>query len=230
MSQEIRVLSTKKLLLNQKQFLLNAGFKLIEADFIQIQYLPFQLQNTPSLLLFTSQNGVKSVLRNESINAIKNIPAICVGIKTKLLLEQNGFKVLAMQEYAEQLAPIIQSQFNSYEIAFFAGNIRRDTLPTALQQAQIKYTEYTVYENTVTDVKIKTPIQAILFYSPSGIKSYLKTHTITNEVCFCIGKTTANALNGITPNVVIANQQTIENVIIQCINYYKKHGIQSTKL
>lgn len=222
MNANVRVLSTKKLLVNQKQFLLNAGFSVLEADFIQIQHLPFQLKSKPNVLLFTSQNGVKSVLENPEISVLKNIPTICVGIKTKKLLESNGFKVLAMQEYAEELAPIIQSDFKNFEIAFFAGNIRRDTLPNAMQQVNINYTEYTVYQNTSAPVQITTPVQAILFYSPSGIKSYLQNHTITTEVCFCIGTTTANALNGVTNNIVIANQQTIENVIIQCINYYKK--------
>ena len=222
MLKEIRVLSTKKLLFNQKQFLLNAGFSVLEADFISIQELPFTLQNTPSLLLFTSQNAVKSVLKNPNINFLKTVPCVCVGIKTKELLENSGFKVLAMKEYAEELAPILQSSFNTFEIAFFAGNIRRDTLPNALNQAAINFTEYTVYQNSSSQIKINTPVDALLFYSPSGIKSYLKENTITHHVCFCIGTTTAQALNGITNNIVIANQQTIENVIIQCINYYKK--------
>lgn len=222
MLKEIRVLSTKKLLFNQKQFLLNAGFSVLEADFISIQEIPFTLQKIPDLLLFTSQNAVKSVVKNQESSFLKKIPCVCVGIKTKDLLEKFGFNVLAMKEYAEELAPIIQSNYHTNEIAFFAGNIRRDTLPNALKHANINFTEYTVYQNTSSQIKINTPLDAILFYSPSGIKSYLKENTITHQVCFCIGTTTAQALDGVTNNIVIAKQQTIENVIIQCINYYKK--------
>ena len=123
MKSQISILSTKKLQSNQKNFLLNAGFSLIEADFIKISILPFQLKNTPTLLLFTSQNAVESVLKNEKSNHLKNIPAICVGIKTKRLLEKNGFRVLAMEEYAQRLAPIIQKDFSKEHIAFFAGNL-----------------------------------------------------------------------------------------------------------
>ena len=65
MENKICVLSTKKLQSNQKQFLLNAGFSVIEADFIKISTLPFQLKKTPTLLLFTSQNAVESVLKNK---------------------------------------------------------------------------------------------------------------------------------------------------------------------
>lgn len=215
------ILSTKKLKSNQKSFLLNAGFSMIEADFIKISLLPFQLKKHPDLLLFTSQNAVESVLNNEKVNDLKNIPAICVGSKTRKLLEENGFKVLETKEYAEDLAPIIQQKFSKEHIAFFAGNIRRNTLPEAMQEKDISFDEYLVYQNDESSVTIEAKTDGILFFSPSGIKSYLKQNTITYQMCFCIGTTTADALKGITENIVIANEQTVENVIIQCINYYK---------
>src|SRR5690606_14370585 len=221
MENKICVLSTKKLQSNQKQFLLNAGFSLIEADFIKISRLPFQLKKLPDLLLFTSQNAVESVLNNEKAAILKTIPAICVGIKTKQLLEKNGFRVLAMEEYAQDLAPIIQQKFSKKHIAFFAGNLRRNTLPEAMQEKDISFDEYLVYQNDESSVTIEAKTDGILFFSPSGVKSYLKNNTITHQICFCIGTTTADALKDITKNVVIANQQTVENVIIQCINYYK---------
>lgn len=220
MKSKICILSTKKLKSNQKNFLLNAGFSIVEADFIKISILPFQLKNLPDLLLFTSQNAVESVLKNEKANDLKNIPAICVGLKTKQLLQENGFSVLEMEEYAQRLAPIIQKDFSKEHIAFFAGNLRRNVLPDAMNQTNIDFDEYLVYQNEESSVKIEAKTDGILFYSPSGIKSYLKQNTITHQMCFCIGTTTADALKGITENVVIANQQTVENVIIQCINYY----------
>src|SRR5690554_7035934 len=91
-----------------------------------------------------------------------------------------------------------------------------------MQEKDISFDEYLVYQNDESSVKIEAKTDGILFYSPSGIRSYLKQNTITDQMCFCIGTTTADALKGITENIVIANQQTIENVIIQCINYYKK--------
>src|SRR5690554_6216109 len=221
MKSQISILSTKKLQSNQRNFLLNAGFSVIEADFIKISILPFQLKNTPTLLLFTSQNAVESVLKNEKSNHLKNIPAICVGIKTKRLLEKNGFRVLAMEEYAQRLAPIIQKDFSKEHIAFFAGNLRRNVLPDAMNQANITFDEYLVYQNEESSIKIESNSNGLLFFSPSGVKSYLKQNTITTQTCFCIGTTTADALKDITKNIVIANQQTVENVIIQCINYYK---------
>ena len=220
MENKICVLSTKKLQSNQKQFLLNAGFSVIEADFIKISTLPFQIKNKPTLLLFTSQNGVKSVLENDKVDELKQIPSICVGSKTRKLLEDNGFIVLATKEYAEELAPIIQKELSKEHIAFFAGNLRRNVLPDAMNRASIAFDEYLVYQNEESSVKIEAKTNALLFFSPSGIHSYLKQNTIDNQMCFCIGTTTADALQGVTKNIVIANQQTVENVIIQCISYY----------
>lgn len=221
MKTKICILSTKKLNSNQKQFLLNAGFSVVEADFIKITLVPFQLKNIPTLLLFTSQNAVKSVLQNDDIETLKQIPTICVGSKTAQLLQENGFTVLEIQEYADDLAPIIQQKYPLEQIAFFAGNLRRDVLPDAMQKANITFEEYTVYQNIANSIEIQAKTDALLFFSPSGIHSYLQQNTIKNQTCFCIGTTTAAALNGITNNIVIANKQTVENVIIQCINHYK---------
>ena len=220
MGNKISILSTKKLQSNQRNFLLNAGFSVIEADFIKISILPFQLKNTPTLLLFTSQNAVESVLKNKKAEILKTIPAICVGIKTKQLLEKNGFRVLAMEEYAQRLAPIIQKDFSKEHIAFFAGNLRRNVLPDAMNQANITFDEYLVYQNEESSVKIEHHTNGLLFYSPSGVESYLKQNTITTQTCFCIGTTTADALKNITKNVVIANQQTIEELIkLICLTF-----------
>ena len=124
MKPKICILSTKKLHSNQKQFLLNAGFSVIEADFIKITFVPFQLKNIPTLLLFTSQNAVKSVMQNENIETLKQIPAVCVGPKTKQLLQEKGFNVLEVQEYAEDLAPIIQQKYQLEQNSFFRGKFK----------------------------------------------------------------------------------------------------------
>jgi uroporphyrinogen-III synthase len=99
--------------------------------------------------------------------------------------------------------------------------MRRATLPDALTAAGISFTEIETYETTLTPNKITATVDGLLFYSPSAVQSFLKNNKITKQTCFCIGTTTAEALQNITDNIIIANQPTIENTIIQCINYYK---------
>jgi uroporphyrinogen-III synthase len=221
MNKKICILSTKKLTSNQKQFLAEAGFLVIDTDFIKITLLPFHLKLLPSLLLFTSQNAVKSVLKNGRLVELKSIPAVCVGSQTRKLLENNGFKVLISKEYADELAPVIQTEFAQHRLAFFAGNIRRNTLPDAMRKNNIFFEEYTVYSNVENPVKIEPFANGILFFSPSGIHSYLKANSIANQKCFCIGHTTAEALKNITPNIVLAKHPLIEETLRACVEYYQ---------
>ena len=217
----IQILSTKTLLPNQREALVNANFNVIEADFIQTKSNPFHLNEINENLIFTSQNAVQSFLLDPKSEALKSKNVFCVGLKTKIMLSESGYNVVAYTGYAEDLAEIITLIYASESYTFFSGNLRRETLPKALKDAKIKFNEIQVYETTLTPQKIKTPVEAILFFSPSGIESYLKENKIKNETCFCIGTTTSSALEGITKNVIIATQPTIEDVIEKVIAEYK---------
>jgi uroporphyrinogen-III synthase len=218
----IEVLSTKTLLDNQKQALVKANFNVIEVDFIQTKSQAFELNEINENLIFTSQNAVHSFLLDPKSLALKTKNVFCVGLKTKILLSENGFNVIAYTAYAEDLAEIITLVYNHEKYTFFSGNLRRETLPKALKEAKIKFNEIQVYETTLTPQKIKSSVKAILFFSPSGIESYLKENTIKKEICFCIGSTTASALDKLTKNIIIADQPTIEDVIEEVLNYYKR--------
>ena len=225
MKQPIRILSTKKLLVNQKQFLLNANISVVEADFISINQKKVSIETINENLIFTSQNSVLSLIENlqesDTLALLKKKNVFCVGMKTKELLEENGFNVIAYTGYAVDLGEIITLIYGKEKFTFFTGNLRRDTLPEALKNAEIVFNEIQVYETVLNPQKINGPFDGILFYSPSGTESYLKNNKISKETCFCIGTTTAETLENRTNNVVIANQPTVENVIIQCINFYK---------
>lgn len=222
MSDVIRIVSTKKLVSNQKQYLLNAGFSVVEADFITTKPIALDLKNIHDSLIFSSQNGVESILQHPKVEELKSKDVFCVGLKTKALLNANGFNVIAYTGYAEDLAEIITLVYPQKTYTFFSGNLRRNTLPEMLTAAGVVFNEIAVYETVLTPQKINTKPDGILFFSPSGVESYLKENKITQEIAFCIGNTTAEAASqsGIK-NIVIANQPTIENTIIQCINEFK---------
>lgn len=221
MAKSAQILSTKILSPLQKQELTKAGIEVIEADFIKTENKPFELKNLNESLIFTSQNAVHSVLSNPKSEELKSKNVYCVGLKTKILLSENGFNVVAYTGYASDLAEIITLIYRNESYTFFSGNLRRDTLPNALKEAGIKSNEIQVYETSLQPQKIKSPVDAILFFSPSGVESYLKDNSIKKETCFCIGETTAEALHKITKNIIIADQPTIEDVIEDVINEYK---------
>jgi len=215
-----RVLSTKKLQPNQKMYLLNAGLSVIEADFIGIKYRDFEIHNTAPNLIFTSQNGVIGFLKHKASGVFAESSIFCVGEKTKSLIEHHGFTVAEVAHDAEKLAAILTENYATERFMFFSGSMRRETLPQALNSAGILFTEIQVYDTVLTPRHIQSKCNGLLFFSPSGVESYLKENTITDEACFCIGQTTANALTGITNKVIIANTPSVENVIVQVRNYY----------
>lgn len=219
----IRILSTKKLQPNQKQFLLNAGFSVVEADFIRTTQLPFRLYGVAENIIITSQNAVKALAAHPDVQDIRRKPVFCVGHKTADLLDENGFTVQEIAENAQKLAEIIVNDYSDATFTFFSGSIRRNELPSVLLESDVELNEIEVYETELTPLKTGK-FDGILFFSPSAVQSYRSENKITSEVCFCIGHTTATALTNITENIIIANQPSVENTIIQTINYYKQQS------
>jgi uroporphyrinogen-III synthase len=221
MTKKINILSTKKLLQNQKQVLLDANISLIEEDFIETKIKNFELSKINDNLIFTSQNAVQSVLQHPKCNELKSKNVFSVGMKTKDLLTENGFNVIAYTGYASDLAEIISLIYSKESYTFFSGNLRRDVLPNSLKENGIAFNEIKVYETNITSKKIKEKIDGIQFFSPSAVESYLKLNSIKEEMCFCIGETTAEALeNKKIKNIIIAEKPTVENVINEVIEYY----------
>jgi len=221
MANPVQIVSTKILSPLHKQELKKYGIELIEADFIKTTNKSFELKDLNENLIFTSQNAVHSVLSHPKSEELKKKNVYCVGLKTKILLSDNGFNVVAYTGYASDLAEIITLIYAKESYTFFSGNLRRDILPEALKENGIKFNEIEVYETSLQPQKIKANPEAILFFSPSGVKSYLKDNTIKKEICFCIGETTAEALSKITKNIIVADQPTIEDVIEDVIHEYK---------
>jgi uroporphyrinogen-III synthase len=215
-----RILSTKKLSKALKDKLSDAKIELVEKNFIQTKSIDFETPQLNDYLIFTSKEAVKSVLKSETKNVLSK-SCLCVGSKTRSFLEKKGFTVLESTDYAEELIQIIASKYKSNTFTFFCGNIRRNTIPAFFQQNKIAYNEIVVYETKLKPHQIKESFDGVLFYSPSGVNSFLENNTLGNKTCFCIGTTTAKALENKTKNIVITSQPTVEHVIDEVIKYYK---------
>lgn len=221
MTKQINILSTKKLLPNQKQELVDANFTVIEEDFIETNIKNFELSKINKNLIFTSQNAVQSILQHPKCEDLKSKDVFSIGMKTKDLLTENGFNVVAYTGYAADLAEIISLIYSEETFTFFSGNLRRDVLPNTLKENGITFNEIEVYETIITSKKITKKLDGILFFSPSAVESYFKLNTIKDETCFCIGETTAEALeNKKVKTIVIADKPSVENVVAEVVEYY----------
>lgn len=224
MANPTRILSTKVLLSHQKQVLTDVGLEVLESNFIEVATKNFELKGIKDNLIFTSQNAVRSFLSHPQYEELKSElqqkKVFCVGVKSKTILTDAGFEVIAYADYAEDLAEIISLIYANASYTFFSGNLRKETLPLALEEAGIEFNEIEVYETTLNPHKITKAVDAILFFSPSGVASYLKDNTIKKELCFCIGETTAEALEIATKNIIVAPQPSIEELLADVIEEY----------
>jgi len=165
------ILSTKKLSLHQKEKIKKAGYLLVEKKFIKTKKVVFSITITNEFLIFTSKKAVKSILHIKKQLVTNKV--FCVGEKTKKYLEKKGFHVVEYKDYAEELAQVIVSKYTTTSFVFFCGNIRRDTLPKKLTENKIELKEVVVYQTTLKPHIINNTFDAIMFFSPSGIKSYI---------------------------------------------------------
>lgn len=217
MNSKTKILSTKTI---NPNFDTNR-FEFIQHDFIQTKDINFEINEWHDLNIFTSQNAVNSVLKNNNIQSIKSKHCLCVGQKTKDLLLSNDFEVLATTAYAEDLTDIIEENYLSKSFNFFCGNLSLPTLPTFFKKKDIIFAKVLVYETIKTPKKINQSFEAIMFFSPSAVESFLDQNQITNEICFCIGQTTAKALQHINDKqIIVSKNQTIEGVLETLNKFY----------
>nr|WP_299071226.1 uroporphyrinogen-III synthase [uncultured Allomuricauda sp.] len=217
------VLSTKILSPSQKELFLNSGLGLVEHNALKIEFLdiiiPLHYQN----YIFTSKNAVKAFLNHSKKTDHSNCNAFCVGEKTKAILEENGLKVVKKTENASDLGNYIVKNFKNEDFLFLSGNIRRQELPEILSKNNIRYAEVEVYKTHLEIRKFNRSFDGILFFSPSGIKSFVKENPLSKKLAFCIGNTTATEAKKHTNQIIIANKPTVENVLVQAIKYFKKY-------
>jgi len=200
--------------------LLHAGFSVVEADFITVESTGFSLEAIRDNLIFTSSNAVRAVASHPNVQDIRRKPCFVVGEKTAVLLDELGFTVLEIAGSAGALSDIIKNNYKSETFTFCCGNLRMETLPFDLKIAGIGFNEIEVYRTVLTPHVIKADNDGILFFSPSGVESFLAENDIGDAVCFCIGQTTAAMLSGKARNIVIAAKPSVENVIVQCVKYF----------
>jgi len=214
------VLSTKKLTPAQRELLLNSGVGLVEKDFISIVPTEFAPQPLPQNLIFTSQNTVAIFDAHfcEKRPLDRNI--FCVGEKTAALLSEKGYAVKEITDYGSELAQLIVQRYKGEEFLFFCGRKRNPDLPETLRQHDISFRESHLYDIVFTPSKIDRIFEGVLFFSPSGVKSYCLENELSGSIAFCIGTTTAAEAEKYTSRIVLATKPTIENVIVQVIRHF----------
>ncbi len=217
-----RILSTKRLQPDQHRILTEGGLKVVHYNAIRIVPKAFTLPDQMEYTLFTSQHTVALFLKKKPVlsGQQKHLKAFCVGEKTARMLEKNGIDVLHVESYAADLAAFIICHYAHVHIDFFCGSKRRDTLPTAFERHRISFREIQLYQTMEVPVHWTDCFDAILFFSPSGVQSFLRKNKPAQScLAVCIGHTTAGEALSFFPadQVKIAQSTSVESVLARTI-------------
>ena len=215
------VLSTKKLRFHQLERLMGAQCDVIDYDALQIKIQPFSIPKKPNYWVFSSQNAVRSFLANPTASAHQN-PILCVGEKTKSLLEENGQKVIKTAPNMLELVDFIQKSMKNEYFLHICGSRKLADFAAGMQKSGISYAEVTAYHTHLVS-RVQTPEpQGLLFYSPSGVESYLQTNSIGASWCFCIGETTATAVRPLTEHLTVSPKPDADLLVAAAATHFRR--------
>lgn len=221
MERKIRILITKKLNPVLLKKFKPEKFQVQTSSFIRISLLNHVLPNEIYPLIVTSRNAVKAVEKFHP-GYFKNKKVFCVGEKTARSLKQFDAHVVLTADHAEALVEKLLNLPVKEKYLFLSGNLRGNYLPEVLAAHKLLKKEILVYETLPKTLSLKTNYDAILFFSPSGVKSFSKKNNFDQAVCFAIGPTTASELQKHPLKVVTAASPSAENVVNLCLEYFDK--------
>jgi len=123
---------------------------------------------------------------------------------------------VAVADSASQLADKIMVDKSIKSVLHICGNLKLDTLGDKLTASGISYKPLIVYETIPVSNEISEAYDAVMFYSPSGIDSFLMKNKLALDTLYCcIGEATADRLRSIdnSVNIVVAKQPTPEEML-----------------
>lgn len=162
---------------------------------------PYPLSN--SSLIFTSVNGVDSFFKNdfkpnEDFTSSHYNKIYAVGLKTKRELRKHGFGTFKVFSSAAEMSEFIMTRLSYEKFIHFCGNMSLNILTQSLPLQNIKYKKEVIYTTEELYPKYEENYDAAVFFSPSGVRSFVKNNSIEGKKLFAIGKTTESELRKYT--------------------------------
>ncbi len=214
LEKDIAVYSTKKLSeLQQKG--LSHKIEVEDSDFIKIRFnriAPKTVKEEIKNVVITSQNGVEAILNSFTKDELSFRNIYCVGRRTKKLIEQRIGTVKKSARNADKLASYLIENNKGETVTYFCSDIRLDTLPKKLIENGIGVNEVEAYKTMYSPAKVDDKVNGVLFYSPSGVESYIQENE-TNKIAFCIGESTAKEARKYFEIVKVSKLPSVESVL-----------------
>ena len=151
---------------------------------------------------------------------LKSARWYCVGTQTAEALEQLGFKVSHCSENAETLIEEVLKPLNE-PILWFSGVRKTRALEQFINNRGCDYID--CYLTRLVEKSFTSAYDALLFFSPSGVESFLKANEMGRAHAFCIGETTAKAVRPHAQNgLSVSPKATSMQLVLEVIKHFKK--------
>ena len=214
------VIATKRLTDGQKNLLVQSGLEI--ADYNAIEKYP--LENTaahvdlPISAIVSSAYGTQLLLKQDpQFNRL-----YVVGKTSAKLLLSNGFQPDFVAENASELADfILKNHPMEKALYFFCSQQRRNELPDKLTFNSFDVKEIYLYAIRAHHMTFQRKVDAVLFLSPSAVRSFCDANDQRNFVAFCIGNTTAIEAKKYRLEVKVPQSTSYESLIATCVKHFR---------
>ncbi len=228
MSTAPHIISTRKLTSGKIDELQAKGWKFTNHDFIsKVIHVPADLhaQSIHKHVVLTSITAVKSFL--EIIRQLQldsdHYQVYCVSRGTREYASASGLDIKSSAPDASALADEILKDVEVKEVTHVSSNLRRDEVSDKLNRAGVSVQDVIAYRTEFTPVAIDLSYDAIIFFSPSAVDSFLSLNPLRQVPCFCLGKTTAAYAKQEGYQYTYIPEAPSEDIVLQTIvNYYSK--------
>ena len=198
--------------------------KIIPIPSVELKPFINELVSEKQNIVFTSAHAARIV--SDCLSEIPDWKIYCIRNETRLAVEKLFGKNL-ISKYAENALSLSQAIIDSgaKNAIFFCGDQRMDIVPDSLKKNGIELTELVVYQTRLTPVQIKESPDAVLFFSPTAVRSFFSVNTVESSTqIFAMGKTTAAALSNFTSNnIIISSESDKAFVLNMAVEYAVSH-------
>jgi uroporphyrinogen-III synthase len=227
----VSVLSTRVLEDHRAERLREAGIELTHYNALSFEEIlqPESLALLPreAILIFSSGRAVQAYGRYFGTDHAQ-LPdrAYCVGAQTAGKLEKLGMSNMGMRHNADELAQLICRERPKAPLIFLSGNLRRDEIPKGLSECGLALQELPAYTTSYNEMKFNTKFQGLLFFSPSGVRSFTRRNPVGDGMVFCLGNTTAGEARQFSQRIVTAPEPDIDlmlELVLSRLSNSEKH-------
>jgi uroporphyrinogen-III synthase len=195
--------------------------KMIDISLSDNKSLKVNLKAISLPLIFTSKHAANYFIKLFDDTQINNFSNLCYAIKGKTsgLLKNAGFKFVNSCRDSKELSNLIIS--NKEKVVYhLTTNERISAIEKDLLNNGIQYFPEEVYSKRKVPCHVEIPYNALIFSSPSNVKSFLMSNIPSfDEVVFCIGKTTEQFLYNCGFKTIIKapenTQTSLKDVILK---------------